>query len=569
MRKRAIPVFIAIVLILIIGGISYFTKKYSYSDERVDLDEYFGVKGDELAIILQDELLEEKALLREGRCYFELDAVERYFDKAFYVDRTEGLVLYTSPLEIYQTKIGGTVLESSGTSQELGYAAAIMENDTVYLAADFVKRFVNLSVELFDRHVQVYDQWGEKLVDTAAKATSVRLQGGIKSPILEDLEEGEEVEILERMEEWSRVKTADSIIGYVENKHLTLLSSGEPQRVPETPVTDCPVREYTSLAMDGKLCLGFHAIGTEAGNSTLGDMAAGASGINVIAPTWFSLNDENGGFRSFASQDYVNQAHGLGLQVWGVWDDFNYNNETKAGLDVLAVLSATSTRQALAEQIVRTALELGLDGVNIDFEKLTEERGEEFAQFIRELSVGCRRNQLFLSVDNYVPYKYRDYYALDVQGEAADYVIIMGYDEHWSGSGDPGSVASIDYVTNGINLGLEKVPAGKLVNALPFYSIVWKITGSSVTDEYLTLKNVDGYLGTHGASAVWDEETSQNYAEWEEKGSTYRVWLEDEDSIAVKLSVMEAHDLGGAAVWRLGYGNEAVWELIRNYLSQS
>ena len=80
--------------------------------------------------------------------------------------------------------------------------------------------------------------------------------------------------------------------------------------------------------MQGKVSLGFHAIGGEGGNAKLSDMLAEGKGINVIAPTWFSLTDNDGNFRSFASTQYVEQAHGSGLQVWGVWDNFNYKNET-------------------------------------------------------------------------------------------------------------------------------------------------------------------------------------------------------------------------------------------------
>ena len=132
---------------------------------------------------------------------------------------------------------------------------------------------------------------------------------------------------------------------------------------------------------------------------------------------------------------------------------------------------------------------LGLDGVNIDFESLSEECGVHYVQFLRELSVLCRQSGLVLSIDNYVPFNFNNYYRLDIQGQIADYVIIMGYDEHWHGSGSPGSVASIDYVSNGLDRTLDQVPAEKVVNALPFYTILWKTEGSTVTDaegEYRT-----------------------------------------------------------------------------------
>ena len=155
-----------------------------------------------------------------------------------------------------------------------------------------------------------------------------------------------------------------------------------------------------------------------------------------------------------------------------------------------------------------------------------------------------------------------------MQGQVADYVIIMGYDEHWHGSKDPGSVASISYVKNGLERALLDVPAQKLVNGLPFYTIVWKTEGDTVTDEYLTIRNTAEYLSKVGAEVSWDEETCQNYAEWMEEQTKYQIWLEDTESINTKLGVMSANNIGGVAVWRLGYGNADVWNLINGYVQQ-
>lgn len=571
MKKKIIPVFVAVVLIVIIGAVALggnLFDKFTYTKERMDLQEYFGVAGDQLAVILQDEMVEDKAVLRDGVCYFDLASVHKYFNEVFYADKAEGLLLYTTADDTVKTAIGSSAAEGSAGSEELGYTASFMENDTVYVAADYIKKFTNCSIDVLEHHVQVYTQWGTRKMDSLKKNTAVRVKGGVKSPILCDLEKGTQVEILERMEKWSKVKTQDSIIGYVENKVLANSGNGEAEEVKEVPVTDYVQPEYTSRKLEGKVSMGWHSIGGTAGNDTLGSMVSGTKGMNVIAPTWFSLSDNEGNFRSHASASYVQQAHSMGLQVWGVLDDFNYNNENNAGIDVYSVLSSTSRRQALVKNITDTSLSLGLDGINIDFEKVSVDSGIHYVQFLRELSVQCRKNGLVLSVDNYVPFHFNDYYRLDIQGEIVDYVIIMGYDEHWHGSGDPGSVASIGYVENGILKALEEVPSSKLVNALPLYSILWKIDGAAVTDEYLTIRNTADFLSRVGAEPTWDEETSQNYAEWMDGDVTYQIWLEDEQSIGVKLNVMSAQNIGGVAVWRLGYGTEGVWNLINAYVSQ-
>lgn len=564
--KKVIPVVVALVLILIIGGVAvgmYLIDKYSYSKEAADLDEYFQVSGEQLAIIMQDEILADKALSRNGTCYFELSTVHAYMNEVFYADKAEGILLYATDVDVIRTVFGESTASSAQGSEDLGYIPAFIENDTVYVAAEYVERFTNYSYTVYEKHVQVMTKWESNLMAAVLKKTAVRLRGGVKSPVIRNMEAGEQVEVLEMMESWSKIKTSDSYIGYMENKFLDSQTEVE-----DVPVTHYQEPEYTSILMEGKLCLGWHSIGGTAGNDTLDSVAAESKGMNVIAPTWFSLSDNEGNFRSFATADYVTKAHAYGLQVWGVLDDFNYNIENNAGIDVYEILTSTSKRQNLIEKIIEAAVSYGLEGINLDFEKVTSESGIHYVQFLREISAACRNAGLVLSVDNYVPLNFNEYYRLDIQGVLVDYVIIMGYDEHWGGSGNPGSVASINYVENGIKKTLESVPAEKVINALPLYTRVWKIDGAVVTDDSLSVRNTADFLSRVNAEPEWDEETCQNYAEWTSGSATYKLWIEDEESIEVKLKVMSVQNIGGVAVWRLGGGTEIVWELIRAYVEQ-
>ena len=565
MKKRILPVIIAILLILVIAGGALgkvLLDKYSYSKEEADWNEFYQVsESDRSAIILQDEMVEEQALIRDDVCYFDLATVHKYMNEVFYADMTEKLLLYANPTEVIRTTFGETSYTTTEGTQDAGYVISFVEGDTVYVAADYVKLFTNYSYDCYDRHVQVYTEWGTRQVAQLKKDTAVRLRGGVKSPILTQAAKGDTLEILEQMETWSKVKTSDSVIGYVENKRL-----GDITEETETPVTDYQEPEYTALTSDSKICLGWHSIGGVGGNDTLYSMVSGTKGMNVIAPTWFSLTDENGSIRNFGTANYVTTAHNMGLQVWGVVDNFNYANETGTAISTLNMLSSTTSRQNFVRNVTDAAVSQGLDGINVDFEQLSSDCGPHYVEFIRELSIQCRNMGLVLSIANYVPFNFNDYYRLDIQGQVADYVIIMGYDEHWHGSKDPGSVASISYVSGGLDRTLQEVPANKVVNALPFYTILWKTEGTDVTDEYITMNNEADFMNRAGVTAEWDEETCQNYAEWTSGNATYQIWLEDAESIAVKLNMMATKNIGGVAVWRLGYGTQAAWELINAYL---
>lgn len=412
--------------------------------------------------------------------------------------------------------------------------------------------------------MQIYTEWGERQAADITKNTAVRILGGVKSPILRQITAGETVTILEKMETWCKVKTEDAYIGYVENKFL------ENERTEtRTPVTDYAVPEYTSLTKDHKISLGWHAIYATSGNGTLNEVAGNAGSLNVIAPTWFSVSDEAGGLRSFAEASYVKKAHEKGLEVWGVVDDFNYEDTAGTDVDVPAVLAATTTRTALIDNIMAAAAECGMDGINIDFERINDARtGEDFVQFLRELSIRCRQAGLVFSIDNYVPYEFNARYNLKEQGAVADYVIIMAYDEHWAGSPEAGSVSSIDYVRYSIEKTSSYMDSRKIITALPFYTRLWKTVGTQVSSEAYPMTSVDKVLATYGMEKTWDETTSQNYAEITVGDTFYQMWVEDVQSIGVKLNVMQNYDLGGVAAWRLGYEPAAVWDMIGAYLQQ-
>ena len=261
------------------------------------------------------------------------------------------------------------------------------------------------------------------------------------------------------------------------------------------------------------------------------------------------------------------------LEVWGLGDNFNTEISTHD------ILTFTSKRAVLIQELTTKAEEFGLDGINVDFENLSAQTGEHFAQFIRELSIALRAKGIVLSVDNYVPKEYTEHYNRKVQGQFADYVIIMGYDEHYAGSAESGSVASIDFVREGIEETLKDVPAEKVINGVPFYTRIWKETAKTqeeleadssstmkVTSEAVGMQAAEELLLANGVAAQWDEASAQNYAEFEKEGALVRVWLEDEQSLDVKLQLMKNYDLAGVACWKLGLEKPAVWEVIQKYL---
>lgn len=560
MKKKMIPVLIAVLLIVIIlagaAGVFLF-ERYSYSKEPADLDSYFGLVNEEdVAIVLNDAIVEEKGILYEGRCYLDLETVHTYLNDRFYVDYNEGLLLYALPEEVVSIAVGETAAE--------GYVAAFEREGRAYLALEYVKQYSDFNFTLYTEpnRVLLETVWEEVRAAEVKKDVAIRLRGGVKSEILTQVSKGDRVTVLEEMESWDRVQTADGYIGYVEKKHLGDVSA-------QTPVKDTGYveLEYAGNKRDYKINLAWHQVTSPTANSTFPGVMDGVTGVNVISPTWFFLYDNNGSIDSIASPDYVQTAHAKGLEVWALVDDFTHRDY---GVDPAEILPYTSKRKVVIDALMSEAERCGFDGINVDFERVTQDIGEDYIQFIRELSIECRKRNLVLSVDNYVPRNFNAHYEWKEQGIMADYVIIMGYDEHWSGCQEAGSVASLGYVEEGIRKMVQEVPAEKVINGLPLYTRIWTTASDgTVTSQAVGINAASDYLMRRSISYQWDESTSQNYAEFYAEGSLVQVWLEDEQSIGAKISVMKSYGLGGVAAWKLGFdeGRKNIWSVIAGFLA--
>lgn len=568
MKKKIIPVLIAIVLILVIGGVGFgaaLIDKYSYSTEHYDMTTYFENKSEsDVAIILQNSFLEDRAYLYDGTYYVKLDFVRDNLNSRFYYDEADRLLMYTLPTDVISVSVDAmdVVYEYEGRNESLGYVAARMEGEDLIVALDYVLRFTNFEYTAFTdpARIQMYNEWSEVKIASIKKDTAVRHRGGIKSEILKELKVGDKVTVIEAMEEWSKVKTDDGIIGYVENKRLNTVIAELP-----IPPDHYEEPEYTNLCRDTKINMGWHVVSGIAGNDTLESYVKGTKGLNVVSPTWFNLIDSEGNYDSYSEADYVTRAHAMGLEVWPTLN----NTESGGSVDLDALLSSYARRSSLINKLINEVKMNQIDGINVDIEMLPVEAGRDFSEFIRELSVACRINNIVLSIDNYVPLGNTGYYDRKTQGEVADYVVIMGYDEHYAGSAEAGSVASIGYVETGIKNTLEEVPASKVINAIPFYTRMWTNASDGLKSVAMDMKNANEWIKAHNVTMTWLDNECQYYGEcYDSDNNLCQMWLEDAESIRVKLNVMDTFDIAGVAEWRLGYETSDIWDEIDTYLSK-
>lgn len=544
--KRLVPFFIAVGLIIMIllGVVGvHVIRKYMPTKEAADLNEVYQTDADHAAVFFNYELQEIRGIYENGQIYLPITWINANINKRFYWDATEDLLVYTLPDQI--------VYADAKTQGSNGAPLLLKKEDDVYLVLGLVANYTDVQIQSFDsgdvKRVFV-TEWGTRNVSTVSKKGYIRVKGGIKSPVVAQVEKDSQVTVLETMENWSKVVSPEGHMGYIENKNMTEISE-------ETFNSDKQPVVYESNSLGEKVVLGWHQVTNMDANKKLESVVENTDGLNVISPTWFALTDNEGGYTSLASQEYVDKAHEMGLQVWALVDNFSSNVQTEV------LLSSTTTRRKLINSLMEEVDRYGLDGLNMDFESLKTEAGVHYVQFLRELSIPCRERGIILSVDNYVPASYNDFYDREEQGIVADYVIIMGYDEHYSGS-EPGSVASLEYVRGGIERTLEDVPKEKVINGVPFYTRIWTETDSGVQSEAVGIKSAKEWVDENTVDLYWQQELGQYYGEISGPSDISYVWLEEEDSLNLKMDLIKAYDLAGVACWKLGLEDAAAWEAI-------
>lgn len=582
--KKAV-IGLAVFGVLLVGAMLYLVAvMFGPNKKHIDPEEYFRT-AQGIPVILDTELAEQRGMRSANSVYIPITLFAET-DSHYYHDTSVNMILYATETEVKSYPIVEAKKTGEGTLsvQDADGKYFVSVDGAVYADVEIVKEWSPIDIDVLEGPERIWvrtDAQKNYKQATVKKGSALRDDANNKGAILEDLTTGESVYVLGEQGTFSHVFTEKGYTGYV--KSTALDAAGE-----AVALTAKKVSAYSGNGLSEPVCMVWHQIFEgSAKNQTERFINAieKTPGVNVVSPTWFSLATEGGMITSFGDPTYVEAAHERGIKVWGLVDNFNKT------IDNLKLLSDRTARATLIASLMSEAERTGMDGINIDFESnstglggLSKACGIHFIQFVRELSIECRKKGLTLSVDNYVPMSYNEFYHRDRQAECVDYVIIMGYDEHYGGS-DPGSTASLSFVTAGIENTLKQVPAEKVINAVPFYTRLWKMTPKAQAAENAKIiEDPTSPIGAYalsssalGAPAVqtlleenalaskvkWQEAEKQNYVEYESEGFYYKLWIEDEKSMEPRLSFMKSKQLAGVACWKLGLENESLWNTIR------
>lgn len=506
--------------------------------------------------------LKNDVVVENGVVYISTKDIANFFDDHIFYDNKYDQIITTTETKVATLKlnenkstINGATVDLVAPAKKIGeqfYLPFSEISESVYnVETTYVKNTDTVVLVSLDR---------ELTYANSSKNNSVKSKPTVLSKTVDKIEKGDNVTIIPKKTDeesgWTKITTENGKIGYV--KTSTLANT---KKIRDNFTIEKQIQGNVSLVWEYFSKYGKAPQRTEQ-----------IDGINVVAPTFFSLaTSEKGAIVANvgqAGQNYINWAHSNGYKVWPWIANEATNKEEKDFTS--SILNDYKSREKLINSIL-TAVEMyNLDGINLDFENMYESDKDAYTRLVIELAPRLKELGKVLSVDVTAPDGSPDWslcFNRNVIGDVADYIIFMAYDQHNNSSSEAGTVAGCDWVEANIKkfLGQEGVKPEKIILAMPFYTRVWNVTNGGLSSSAVDMKS-QATLIPADAKITWDDSLKQNLAEYEKNGKSYKVWMEDEQSLKYKLELVKKYNLAGGAFWRKGQEIDSVWTLIKENL---
>lgn len=501
-----------------------------------------------------------------------LNVVQRLIDPTVLYEEASESVIMTSKDKVIRMKTSELTALMNEKPTDLKFPVE-KKNGVVYLPVEPLISLTSTTLRessetgavlLFKEGEEI--QWGivAQIPDKPQKTIPMREEPTIKAPILADLKQGDKVIVWSESEdaEWYKVQLTNGHMGYVQKSKI---GSIEKEVIPQKPAIPNPVQWKPA---GGKVNLTWEQVTTKNPDTS---KIAPMTGLNVISPTWFHLQDKEGNLQNLADAAYVKWAQSQDLQVWALFSN-GFDPERTS-----AALATYDKRMKMIKQLLGFAQLYKLQGINIDFENVYLKDKKNLTQFVREMTPLLHEQGLVVSMDVTAKSSSENwsmFYDRKALAETLDYMMVMTYDEHYAASPVAGSVASLPWVEKSITqiMKEDNVPASKLILGIPFYTRVWteepKDGKTAVSSRAIFMDTFNKTIAEKKLTPVFDEASKQNYVEYMDGEKKIRVWLEDQSSVKARIELVNKYNLAGVGSWRRGYETLETWETINSTLSQ-
>ncbi|WP_345238921.1 glycosyl hydrolase family 18 protein [Pontibacillus salipaludis] len=516
----------------------------------------------EYPIVFNGKKYEGEILFEDG-VYISFDFINEEIDNDLFFDKPSDSIILTTSQNVYQMPIGSEQYYMNNKPTKASSPPIKSDGENVYISADWLKDIYPIHVHDHQETTIVSIYEGDQVLQQGVVEVEeedlrrVRTAPSLSSSYVHELEIDEKVTIEKEQKDFYFIRTNEGIGGYVKASSLALTDSkqievNEKKESTFVPSVELPVHvTWDQLATNEPL--------------------PSLPGVQIVSPTWFKLQNGEGDIRNIASKSYVQNAKEKGYSIWALFSNGFDPDLTEEALETY------DKRKSMIDQLLYFAEIYGFDGINLDFENVYEKDGRNYTQFIRELTPLAHQKGLVVSVD--VSFQsgsaqWSRFYEREELAEAADFIMVMAYDEHWGSSPVAGSVSSLPWVKSNLERILKKVPKEQLILGAPLYTRLWKEEvmkdGSIETSsESMSMEEVKDWMEERNLQSTYDPETGQDYVEYQsENNVTYKIWLENSSSLRKRVKLVHQYELAGIATWSQTFATEEAFKTINRQLNE-
>lgn len=485
--------------------------------------------------------------VKDGGLYVSVDTISKTIDENIYYDNVATKVIITTKDKVVKFKIDENKVSRNFEYSDIDTPAKLV-NGQPYIDINLVKEEYNIKTEYNEKtNTIVIDKLSTSDIPVNYNLVNVYSNISTKSDVLDILNKNDKVTVYTDSLEhksWYKIKTDKGIVGYISKNSVTI--QAEEKENVETEAKESKDKIVMFWQYGSNLdVLGKNKI----------------DGVNVVSPTWYELKNSSGDISSKYSSSYYSKAKEYGYKIWPIITN-GIDSASYSANDTSALLKSEYNRENFIKNIREIAKKDKIDGINIDFESMKDDDRELYTQFIRELTPILRNEGITVSVDFYFV-KYIDRQRI---GDVADYVILMGYDQKGAWSSEAGSISSVKIVEEQLNslINDSKIESNKIILGVPFYTRIWTLKNVSEkpTTKIYSMQDCQDFIADNNITPVWDEDAGQNYAEVKKGDLTYKLWIEDKESMKKRVELIKKYNLAGISAWRKGLETEDIWQTI-------
>lgn len=502
---------VVVVGLLVIAGVILVVSPNFKKDPNEDKINFIINNNNVTAKLKHDIWMNENNIV-----YASMEDLENFFDGQIYYDKENNQIITTSDTKVAVLSLVESKMKINGSEVKL-VDGAVKKEGTFYLPISEMGKVYDIEINNINNKVITLDSLDREFIKAdVTKNVSIKQNTKFITKTVDKIKKGSKVVVISEKEEYSKVRTENGKIGYIKTDKLTNKTVVREKLEKENQVEGKinMVWDYYSEYVDAPQR-------TEA-----------IPGINVVSPSFFSLKSSDGlaiiNNAARGGQQYINWAKQNGYKVWAMFSNNSMKETTSK------ILNDYELRTTMIEKIVELAVKYELDGINVDFEYMNMEDKDVYSRFIIELAPRLREYGIVTSVDVTAPDGSEDWslcYDRDVLADAADYLMFMAYDQYGISSTKPGTTAGCDWVEANVKkfLDQEAVAKEKIILGMPLYTRLWKTDAAGKSTSSVVNMNKIASVIPEGVDVKWDENTKQNYAEWERSGYKYQIWIEDEN----------------------------------------